>query len=91
MKPLDFAEGQRFIEALGKPPGTVRLRAFLHKEHPDKAGDLGRKGGMSRSLVTQWQAEGRGVYVVVVADLLDELFVGGCHARSVSDLPHFVK
>lgn len=65
MKPLDFAEGQRFIEALGKPPGTVRLRAFLHKEHLDKAGDLGRKGGMSRSLVNQWQAEGRGVYVVI--------------------------
>jgi putative DNA primase/helicase len=65
LKQLDFNEGQRFIEALGKPPGTVRLRAFLHKEHPDKASDLGRKGGMSRSLVTQWQAEGRGVYVVV--------------------------
>jgi putative DNA primase/helicase len=65
MKPLDFAEGQRFVEALGKPPGTVRLRAFLHKEHPDKAGDQGRKGGMSRSLVTQWQTDGRGVYVVI--------------------------
>jgi putative DNA primase/helicase len=65
MKPLDFAEGQRFINALGKPAGTVRLRAFLHKDHPDKAADHGRKGGMSRSLVTQWQDEGRGVYVVI--------------------------
>jgi phage/plasmid-associated DNA primase len=65
MKPLDFAEGQRFINALGKPAGTVRLRAFLHKDHADKAADHGRKGGMSRSLVTQWQAEGRGVYVVI--------------------------
>jgi putative DNA primase/helicase len=65
MKPLDFAEGQRFVNALGKPAGTVRLRAFLHKDHPDKASDHGRKGGMSRSLVTQWQEDGRGVYVVI--------------------------
>lgn len=65
MKPLDFAEGQRFVHALGKPPGTIRLRAFLHKNHPDKSNDRGRKGGMSRSLVTQWQEEGRGVYVVI--------------------------
>lgn len=65
MKEIDFEEARRFIALLGKPPGAIRLRAFLHREHPDKADDKGRKGGARKPLIRQWQEEGRGVYVVV--------------------------
>lgn len=65
MKEIDFSEASRFIALLGKPAGTIRLRAFLHKEHPAKAQDKGRKGGARKPLIRQWQEEGRGVYVVV--------------------------
>ena len=62
---INFDEARRFIALLDKPPGTIRLRAFLHAKHPDKPGDKGRKGGPSKSAITAWQAEGRGVYVVI--------------------------
>lgn len=65
MKPIDFDEARRFIALLGKPAGAIRLRAFLHRDHPDKGADKGRKGGASKKLIEQWQAEGRGVYVVI--------------------------
>lgn len=65
MKPIDFDEARRFIALLGKPAGAIRLRAFLHRDHPDKGTDKGRKGGASKKLIEQWQAEGRGVYVVI--------------------------
>ena len=65
MKEIDFDEARRFIALLGKPAGAIRLRAFLHAEHPDKPTDKGRKGGSSKRLITEWQSEGRGVYVVV--------------------------
>ena len=65
MKEIDFSEARRFIALLGKPAGTIRLRAFLHKEHQDKASDKGRKGGARKPLIKQWQEEGRGVYVVI--------------------------
>ena len=65
MKEIDFDESRRFIALLGKPAGTIRLRAFLHRLHPDKPNDKGRKGGARKPLIKQWQSEGRGVYVVV--------------------------
>ena len=65
MKEIDFDEARRFIALLGKPAGAIRLRAFLHADHPDKPTDKGRKGGSSKRLITEWQSEGRGVYVVV--------------------------
>jgi hypothetical protein len=65
VKEIDFTEARRFIALLGKPAGTIRLRAFLHREHPDKPTDKGRKGGARKPLIKQWQEEGRGVYVVV--------------------------
>jgi phage/plasmid-associated DNA primase len=65
MQSVDFTEAQRFLALLGKPPGTIRLRAFYHAKNPKKAGDPGRKGGPSRSAIEQWQADGRGVYVVI--------------------------
>jgi putative DNA primase/helicase len=65
MKPIDLDEARRFIALLGKPAGAIRLRAFLHRCHPDKPTDKGRKGGSSGKLIREWQSEGRGVYVVV--------------------------
>ena len=65
MKDIDFDEARRFIAVLGKPAGAIRLRAFLHADHPSKATDKGRKGGSSKRLITEWQSEGRGVYVVI--------------------------
>ena len=65
MKEIDFTEARRFIALLGKPAGTIRLRAFLHRDHPDKPSDKGRKGGARKPLIKQWQEEGRGVYVVI--------------------------
>jgi hypothetical protein len=65
MKEIDFDEARRFIAVLGKPAGAIRLRAFLHADHPGKATDKGRKGGSSKRLITEWQSEGRGVYVVI--------------------------
>lgn len=65
MPEINFDEARRFIALLGKPAGTIRLRAFLHAGHPDKPSDTGRKGGPSKSTITGWQAEGRGVYVVI--------------------------
>ncbi len=62
---IDFDQARQFVHALGKPPGTIRLRAFFHAENPRKAGDAGRKGGAQKALVEQWQAEGRGVYIVI--------------------------
>ena len=61
----DFAQVRTFLRILGKPPGTVRLRAFLPNGHPGKAADSGRKQLARRGIVEQWQAEGRGVYIVV--------------------------
>ena len=65
MKQIDFDEARRFLHALGKPAGTIRLRAFYHALNPKKANDAGRKGAPSRSVMQQWQDEGRGVYVVI--------------------------
>ena len=65
VKQIDFDEARRFLHALGKPAGTIRLRAFYHALNPKKANDAGRKGAPSRSVMQQWQDEGRGVYVVI--------------------------
>lgn len=61
----DFTQVRTFLRILGKPPGTVRLRAFLPTGHPGKHDDHGRKQLARRGIVEQWQAEGRGVYVVI--------------------------
>ncbi len=61
----DFDQVRAFLRILGKPVGTVRLRAFLPNGHPDKATDSGRKQLARRGIVEQWQAEGRGIYIVV--------------------------
>jgi hypothetical protein len=55
----------RFLQLLGKPKGTARLRAFYPSGDPRKAGDKGRKAAGSLFEVGRWQREGRGVYAVI--------------------------
>jgi phage/plasmid-associated DNA primase len=62
---LDFDDTRRFLHALNKPAGTLRLRAFLPSGHPLKAEDKGRKGPPNRGDIERWQAEGRGIYAVI--------------------------
>lgn len=64
-KTPDFGAIREFLKIIGKPTGTSRLRGFYPSGHPNKANDSGRKAPPSRSVVEQWQAEGRGVYVVI--------------------------
>ena len=64
-KQFDRDEARAFIRALRKPAGAIRLRAFYHSENPAKQNDKGRKGGPDPALIAQWQAEGRGIYLVI--------------------------
>jgi hypothetical protein len=61
----DADQIQRFIELLGKPRGTSRLRAFFPSGDPRREADLGRKGPAKPQLIEDWQAEGRGIYLVI--------------------------
>jgi len=60
-----------FLQALGYRKGdTVYLRGFLPSDNPLKTEDKGRKGEAKDiaqlvRIVTDWQKEGRGVYLVV--------------------------
>jgi hypothetical protein len=61
----DAQQISRFLELLGKPKGTARLRAFYPSGDPRKDGDKGRKAAGSLFEVGRWQREGRGVYAVI--------------------------
>lgn len=61
----DGQQVRRFLEALGKPRGASRLRGFFPSGDPRKTEDRGRKGHGTPELIKQWQAEGRGVYIVI--------------------------
>jgi hypothetical protein len=61
----DTDQIQRFIDLLGKPRGTSRLRAFFPSGDPRKEADPGRKGAAKPQLIQDWQSEGRGVYIVI--------------------------
>ena len=63
--PVDFDAARQFLAALGKPKGTIRLRGFYAKTDPRKATDHGAKGDPSKSLIEDWVADKRGVYVVI--------------------------
>lgn len=63
--PVDFDAARQFLAALGKPKGTIRLRGFYAKTDPRKATDHGAKGDPSKSLIDDWVADKRGVYVVI--------------------------
>ena len=62
---IDFDAANAFVLALGKDPGSIRLRGFYPSGHPLKDSDSGRKSGPDRETITRWQAEGRGVYLVI--------------------------
>jgi putative DNA primase/helicase len=64
-KSPDFDAIRAFLQVIGKPAGTARLRGFFPAGHPLKANDSGRKAPPSRRTVEGWQSEGRGVYVVI--------------------------
>jgi hypothetical protein len=64
-KTPDFSAIRTFFKVIGKPTGTARLRGFFPNGHPAKGDDRGRKAPPSRKAVEEWQAEGRGVYVVI--------------------------
>jgi len=61
----DPVQINRFLNLLGKPKGSSRLRAFLPKGHAKKKGDLGRKGRGDLKQIETWQREERGAYIVV--------------------------
>lgn len=62
---VDLNSARQFLAALGKPKGATRLRGFYAKSDPRKASDHGAKGSPSRSLIEDWVADKRGVYVVI--------------------------
>jgi hypothetical protein len=80
MKPIDFNAARQFIKILRKPPKAARLRAFFPSGHPFKSGDAGRKGAPSRQIVEEWQAEGRGVYLVINTGGDTDSEINSCHA-----------
>ena len=64
-KPINFDAARQFFKIIGKNKDSIRLRAFYPSGHPFKAGDPGRKAAPSKSIIEEWQADGRGVYVVI--------------------------
>lgn len=72
MPVIDAALAATFLRCLGKDPAATRLRAFPHKDNPDKAhpdtnpnGIKARAGAFDLSTAARWQSEGRGVYCVI--------------------------
>jgi hypothetical protein len=63
--PLDEAQVTRFMALLGKTPDTARFRAFPHAENPHRVTIGPRKGPYDLKAFGFWQAQGRGVYMVV--------------------------
>lgn len=70
--PIDRGEADRFLSLLGKDPGAARLRAFPHRVNPRRYdpktcpdGIKARKGPYDLPTASRWQAEGRGVYIVI--------------------------
>lgn len=62
---IDAAQAARFLQLLGKTEANARLRAFPHKQNPNRAAIGARKGHFDLQLAQQWQDEGRGIYVVI--------------------------
>jgi len=79
-KSPDFSAIRSFLRVIGKPTGTARLRGFFPNGHPSKGDDRGRKAPPSRNVVEEWQAEGRGVYVVINDGGDTDAEITGCRA-----------
>jgi len=80
MTAIDFNAARQFIKILRKPAKESRLRAFFPSGHPFKSGDAGRKGAPTRQIVQDWQAEGRGVYLVINTGGDTDSEINSCHA-----------
>ena len=70
--PIDRGQADQFLSLLGKDPAAARLRAFPHRLNPNRYdkntnpdGIRARKGSYSLATASQWQREGRGVYLVI--------------------------
>ena len=70
--PIDRGQADQFLSLLGKDPAAARLRAFPHRLNPNRYdeetnpdGIRARKGRYSLATASQWQREGRGVYLVI--------------------------
>lgn len=63
--PIDAAQADRFLSLLGKEPATARLRAFPHRDNSQKASIGPRKGVYDLTTASQWQRQGRGIYLVI--------------------------
>ncbi len=70
--PIDAAQADRFLSLLGKDQATARLRAFPHRNNPNKwhpeerpNGIKARKGPYDLAAASRWQQDGRGVYLVI--------------------------
>lgn len=62
----DPAAIAQHLALLGKDPKAVWLRAFFPVGHRLKATDNGRKAqGVDLRVIASWQADGRGVYLVI--------------------------
>ena len=66
------AAAAHHLRLLGKDPLTVRIRAFVHKGHPQKALPIEQGGikarkriGLNLADLNLWQREGRNIYLVV--------------------------
>lgn len=63
--PINRAQAERFLSLLGKDPAAARLRAFPHRDNPNKPTIGPRKGAWDLAEATRWQQQGRGVYLVI--------------------------
>ena len=62
----DFA-ASAFLRTIRGGTNGVRLRGYFEKKDPRKAGDKGRKAPWNLQTISEWIAEGRGIYVVIGA------------------------
>lgn len=61
---VDRNQARLFLKVLGKNRDS-RMRGFYPTGHPLKRTDRGKKGPLCHDIATQWQEEGRGVYIVI--------------------------
>jgi len=63
---LDASAIAEHLRLLGKDPAATRFRAFAHKDNPHKV-DIGarKRQGLDIAILTRWQREGRGIYIVI--------------------------
>lgn len=71
-QPIAAADADRFLSLLGKDAATARLRAFPHRDNPNKwhpqtrpDGIKARKGPYDLQTASRWQQDGRGIYLVI--------------------------